>query len=146
MLFLCIIPASTTWSNVGNLCFTADEIDRKTRINARFMYRINDRLRIRLSSSKPSTKQAIEWNNLILKKKIMSKTNWWIIRYENIYVNNITILTYQAMVWQEIVATTYQLHRIHKNQERKITEQDSGMHRSIWLPFRTDCKKIFAIN
>ena len=54
------IPASTTWSNVGNLCFTADDIDLNTRIKARFMYRISERLKIRLSSSNPSTKHAIE--------------------------------------------------------------------------------------
>ena len=31
------LPASTTWSNVGNLCFTADEMERRTKIKARFM-------------------------------------------------------------------------------------------------------------
>ena len=46
-------------------------------------------------------------------------------------VLNISILTYQAMELQETVATTDQPHRIHKNQERMITELDSGMHRSI---------------
>ena len=46
-------------------------------------------------------------------------------------VLNIFILTYQAMELQETVATTDQPHRIHKNQERMITELDSGMHRSI---------------
>ena len=46
-------------------------------------------------------------------------------------VLNIFMLTYQAMELQETVATTDQPHRIHKNQERMITELDSGMHRSI---------------
>ena len=46
-------------------------------------------------------------------------------------VLNIIILTYQAKEWQETVATTDRLHKIHKNQEQMITELDSGMHRSI---------------
>ena len=54
---------------------------------------------------------------------------WLNLAYQSILIK--IILTYQAMVWQGTAATTSQLHRIHKNQERKITEQDSGMHRSI---------------
>jgi hypothetical protein len=64
LTWLVMKPASTTCSRVGNRCLTAEEIDLRTKIRARFMYRNRDRLNIRASSSKPSTKQATEWNNL----------------------------------------------------------------------------------